>query len=214
MKKINILLVDDHQLVLIGFKHVLSKFDLFEVVGTAKNGTEAIDMCGQLPVEVVLMDVNLPIIDGFEATNHIKRLYPSVKVIMLSMTIDDECIIKADKAGADGYLSKNIDKVELVEAITTVFNGEKYYSKELSPEIVFNVRNKKYNLFKFDKNALTPREVIIVKEISLGNSIKAIADKLFISDRTVNTHKTNIYKKLEVKNSVELLLKVKEMHLI
>lgn len=214
MKKINILLVDDHQLVLIGFKHVLLKFDLFEVVGSAKNGMEAIDMCGKLPVEVVLMDVHLPIIDGFEATNQIKQLFPSVKVIMLSMRIEDEYIVKADRAGADGYLSKNIDKVELVEAITTVFKGEKYYSKELSPEIIFNVRNKKYNQLKLDKTTLTPREIIIVTEISLGNSIKAIADKLFISDRTVNTHKTNIYKKLEVKNSVELLLKAKEMHLI
>jgi two-component system response regulator DegU len=214
MKKINILLVDDHQLVLIGFKHLLAKFDLFEVVGIAKNGMEAIEMCGTLPVDVVLMDVYLPIVNGFEATTQIKHLFPSVKVIMLSMRIEDEFIINADRAGADGYLSKNIDKVEFVEAITTVFKGEKYYSKELSPEIVFNVRNKKYNHIKSEKNMLTPREIMIVQEISFGNSIKAIADKLFISDRTVNTHKTNIYKKLEVKNSVELLLKVKEKNLI
>lgn len=209
MEKKRILLVDDHQLVLDGFKMLISKEENFEIVGEAKDGQEAIDLTGELAANLVMMDINLPSINGIEATRKIKSLYPKVKVIMLSMNESQEYVIKADQAGADGYLLKSIEKDELLEAINTVIDGGKYYCKALSPELVDLVENKKYKT-ELNDSLLTAREIEIIKELALGSSSKEIAQKLFISDRTVNTHKTNIYKKMDVKNSVELLVKAKQ----
>jgi two-component system nitrate/nitrite response regulator NarL len=213
MEKKRILLVDDHQLVLEGFKMIISKEENFEVVGEAKDGLEAVDLTGELDANLVMMDINLPSITGIEATRKIKAKYPKVKVIMLSMNESQEYIVKADQAGADGYLLKSLEKDELVEAINAVLGGGKYYCKALSPELVNLIANKKYKT-ELNDSLLTNREIDIIKELALGSSSKEIAKKLFISDRTVNTHKTNIYKKMDVKNSVELLVKAKERMII
>ncbi len=213
MEKKRILLVDDHQLVLEGFKMIISKEENFEIVGEAKDGLEAVDMAGELCANLVMMDINLPSINGIEATRKIKAKYPKVKVIILSMNESQEYIIKADQAGADGYLLKSLEKDELVEAINTVLAGGKYHCKALSPELVNLIANKKYKT-ELNDSLLTNREIDIIKELALGSSSKEIAKKLFISDRTVNTHKTNIYKKLDVKNSVELLVIAKQRLII
>ena len=213
MEKKRILLVDDHQLVLEGFKMIISKEENFEVVGEAKDGLEAVDLTGELDANLVMMDINLPSITGIEATRKIKAKYPKVKVIMLSMNESQEYIVKADQAGADGYLLKSLEKDELVEAINTVLGGGKYYCKALSPELVDLIANKKYKT-ELNDSLLTNREIDIIKELALGSSSKEIAQKLYISDRTVNTHKTNIYKKLDVKNSVELLVIAKQRLII
>lgn len=213
MEKKRILLVDDHQLVLDGFKMIISKEGNFEIVGEAKDGLEAIDLTGELAANLVIMDINLPSINGIEATRKIKAKYPKVKVLMLSMNESQEYVIKADQAGADGYLLKSIEKDELVEAINIVLGGGKYYCKALSAELIDLVINKKYKT-ELNDSLLTAREIDIIKELALGSSSKEIAEKLFISDRTVNTHKTNIYKKMDVKNSVELLVKAKQRMII
>lgn len=213
MEKKRILLVDDHQLVLDGFKMIISKEENFKVVGVAKDGIEAFELTSELDANLVMMDINLPSINGIEATKKIKAKYPLVKVLILSMNESQEYVIKADQAGADGYLLKSIEKEELVEAINTVLNGGKYYCKALSPELIDLVVNKNYKSDSNDSH-LTAREIDIIKELALGSSSKEIAEKLFISDRTVNTHKTNIYKKMDVKNSVELLVKAKQRMII
>ena len=213
MEKKRILLVDDHQLVLEGFKMIISKEENFEVVGEAKDGLEAVDLTGELDANLVMMDINLPSINGIEATRKIKAKYPKVKVIILSMNESQEYIVKADQAGADGYLLKSLEKDELVEAINTVLSGGKYHCKALSPELVNLIANKKYKT-ELNDSLLTNREIDIIKELALGSSSKEIAQKLYISDRTVNTHKTNIYKKLDVKNSVELLVIAKQRLII
>ena len=213
MEKKRILLVDDHQLVLEGFKMIISKEENFEVIGEAKDGLEAVDLTGELDANLVMMDINLPSINGIEATRKIKAKYPKVKVIILSMNESQEYIVKADQAGADGYLLKSLEKDELVEAINTVLGGGKYHCKALSPELVNLIANKKYKT-ELNDSLLTNREIDIIKELALGSSSKEIAQKLYISDRTVNTHKTNIYKKLDVKNSVELLVIAKQRLII
>lgn len=214
MTKIKILLVDDHKLVISGFKMILSQEESFEVVGVADNGLEGIDLCEKLNADVVLLDINLPQMSGIEAAKKIKKSNPNVKVIMLSMNEEEDYIFNADRVGADGYLLKSIENDELIKAINSVYAGEKYYSKTINEEIISNVKNKSYQADFDSKNILTARELDIIREISLGSSNKEIAERLYISDRTVNTHKTNIYKKLNVKNSVEMLVKVKEKKLI
>lgn len=214
MTKIKILLVDDHKLVISGFKMILSQEESFEVVGVADNGLEGIDLCEKLNADVVLLDINLPQMSGIEAAKKIKKSNPNVKVIMLSMNEEEDYIFNADRVGADGYLLKSIENDELIKAINSVYAGEKYYSKTINVEIISNVKNKSYQADFDSKNILTARELDIIREISLGSSNKEIAERLYISDRTVNTHKTNIYKKLNVKNSVEMLVKVKEKKLI
>lgn len=211
MKKVRILLVDDHKLVTVGFKMLLSENIAFEVVAETGNGKSVVNLCEELNVDLVLMDINLPDINGIDSTKILKNKLPDVKVIMLSMNEDEDSIFKADQAGAEGYLLKTIEKEELEYAINLVITGSKYYSKTISEEVIYKIKNK---LYETQKGILTSRELEILKEISIGSSIKQIAEKLFISDRTVNTHKTNIYKKMEVKNSVELLVRAREKKMI
>ena len=214
MAKIKILLVDDHKLVISGFKMILSQEDSFEVVGVAENGLDGIALSEKLEADVVLLDINLPQMSGIEAAKKIKKSNPNAKVIMLSMNEEQDYIFNADRAGADGYLLKSIENEELIKAINLVYAGEKYYSKTINEDIILNLKNKSYQADFDSKNILTSRELDIIREISLGSSNKEIAERLYISDRTVNTHKTNIYKKLSVKNSVEMLVRVKNLNLI
>ena len=214
MSKIKILLVDDHNLVMYGFNNILSSYDRFEIIGEAVTGVQAIELCETLNPHVILMDITMPELNGIEATKKIKARDENVKIIILTTHDDEAYMIKADLVGADGYLFKNCEKDELIEAVVTVFEGGKYYSKKISEELVNKITQKKYLKDMVLENEITKREVEIIKAISEGLSNKQISEKLFISDRTVNTHRTNIMLKLNVKNSVELVVKAIEKKLI
>jgi two-component system, NarL family, nitrate/nitrite response regulator NarL len=214
MQKIKILLADDHKLVMNGFKNLLAKYRHLDVVGEAKDGREALQFFEKRNPDIVLMDMNMPGLNGIEATVAIKKKKKEARVIILSMHHEPQYIINADMAGAAAYLLKNIDEKELIHAIHVVMEGGNYYSKGLSAALVDRVRNKKYIKTGEDQSLLTRREKEILKAIALGLTNKEIADKLFISDRTVNSHRTNIYQKLDVNNAAELVAKAMEKKIL
>lgn len=204
--KIKILLVDDHTLMMYGLRNLIEHNKKFQIVGEAVNGYEAIELFNKLHPDVVMMDISMPELDGIEATKKIKKK-KNAKVIIMSSFDDEKSLIQADMAGADGYLFKNCDRGELYEAITNVVSGQKYYSSAIPQSLIEKIIGKKYLAKVKPEKELTKREIEIIKAIAEGLSNKEISKKLFISDRTVNTHRTNIIMKLDVKNSVELVAK-------
>lgn len=204
--KIKILLVDDHTLMMYGLRNLIEQNKKFQIVGEAVNGYEAIELFNKLHPDVVMMDISMPELDGIEATKKIKKK-KNAKVIIMSSFDDEKSLIQADMAGADGYLFKNCDRGELYEAITNVVSGQKYYSSAIPQSLIEKITEKKYLAKVKPEKELTKREIEIIKAIAEGLSNKEISKKLFISDRTVNTHRTNIIMKLDVKNSVELVAK-------
>jgi DNA-binding NarL/FixJ family response regulator len=212
--KIKVVLADDHLLVMEGFRDLLNKAPNIEIVGEAADGEQAVFLATNRKPNVVLMDINMPVLDGISAAHRITKANKEVKVVMLSMHHEDRYIIMADQAGASGYLLKNIDKEELLHALEMVASGEVYYSKAIPESLVKRVVSKQYQSEGNYRNDLTTREIEILREISKGLTNKEIGDKLFISDRTVNAHRTNIMAKLQAKNAVELVVKAMEMKII
>lgn len=194
---VNILLVDDHTIVTDGLKALLDGDPAYVVKGEAANGQIAIDMLRILKIDLVLMDIDMPVLNGIEATKIIKKEMPEKKIIMLTMH-DEKAMIKMMlDIGADGYLLKNSGKAEIVKAVNNVMNGEKYYSEEVT-SVLLEKRDSR------DENGilseLTEREIQIIKLIAEGLSNKEIGEQLFISHRTVDTHRTNLMNKLDLHN--------------
>lgn len=202
----NVLLTDDHQLVLDGLNQILSEIEGINVIGYANNGKRALEIINTLSVDLVLMDIDMPVMNGLDATQIIKRDHPHIKVIVLSMHDEAAIIQKVIKLGADGYLLKNSDKVEFIDAIEKVRAGQKYFSSD----VTMSLMEKKESSHQSDTAnlaSLTEREIEIIRLISEGLSNKQIGETLFISHRTVDTHRTNLMKKLDV-NNVAGLVKV------
>ncbi len=214
MDKIKIALVDDHVMVTKGFRNLLSKKAKFEIVGEASNAEEAKDLVHDMHPDVVLMDINMPGDTGITCTKDIKKSSPKTKVIMLTMHHEEQYIHKALAAGADGYVLKNSDVTELIEAIETVHQGNDFFSSTISKAAIEEIKRKVANLEEHFSRELTKREIQIIRAISEGLNNKQISERLYISDRTVNTHRTNIMQKMNVKNSVELVVKAMREKLI
>ncbi len=193
----NLLLVDDHTLVTDGLKALLGNDANFEIKGVAQNGKEAIDMLKALKVDIVLMDVDMPEMNGIDAVKFIKKNLPDIKVIMLTMH-DEKAVIKQLKdIGADGYLIKNSPKAELINAIKSVAAGDQYFSENVN-EVLQRIDEKPS--VSAELEGLTEREIEIIALIAQGLSNKEIGEKLFISHRTVDTHRTNLMTKLNLHN--------------
>jgi DNA-binding NarL/FixJ family response regulator len=201
MKDIKVLLVDDHQIILDGIKSLLDNTPGINVVATANDGKEAINTLGILTVDVVLMDIDMPNLNGIDATQQIQRKFNEVKVIMLTMHSESAMIKQLIDIGASGYLLKNSNKEELLDAIQKVAKGEKYFS----PEVTISLLNKKEDKTKKSTIDFTKRELDVIKLLADGFTNKEIGDKLFISHRTVDTHRTNIMKKIGVNNVASLI---------
>lgn len=198
---INILIVDDHQLMIDGIKSALDSEENFKIIGHANNGVEAISLCKNTKVDLILMDVSMPVMDGEEATKKITSLYPSTKVIAITMYDDILHLNKMLKAGAVGYLLKSAKKDELVKAINQVLKGEKYFSPDI--KIVDKIQEDfEHNISELK---LTDREIEIISLISKGKSSPEIAQELNISTRTVEKHRSNIMEKVGVNNISGLL---------
>ena len=206
--KIKIVLVDDHVLVTKGFRTILAKHKNFLIVGEANSSIEALEIIKYTKPDVVLLDINMPGETGIECAKKIAKSFSNSKIIMLTMHDEEQYILKALSVGAHGYVMKNSELEELKEAIETVHNGGEYFSKLINTESLEAIKLKLHE----DPNmkgviVLTKREIQIIKLIAEGLNNKEISQKLFISDRTVNTHRTNIMAKMQVKNSVELVVK-------
>ncbi|MCD4746246.1 MAG: response regulator transcription factor [Bacteroidales bacterium] len=201
MKKIKILIADDHQLIIDGIKSLINNVPQFDLIAEANNGKEAVKIAKLINPDIVLMDIDMPIMNGIEATEKIKSFNPEIKIIILSMHNEKGLVKKLIRLGADGYLLKNSDQNELIEAISKVASGQQYFS----PEVTMSLLNKETEIkSSFKANSiisdLTDREIEILKLIAQGYSNKEIGEKLFISHRTVDTHRTNLMKKINVSN--------------
>jgi DNA-binding NarL/FixJ family response regulator len=207
MDKIRILIADDHQLVREGIESMLAGVRDVEVVGLVPSGEEAINAAREMQPHVVLMDIIMPGMNGIEASRWIKEIDGSIRVIIVTMEISKEYVSAAIKSGVDGYLPKDIGKSTLLEAVRSVSKGEKYFNdaiKKLIFEDFYSVEKSKVPR-KSLPNQLTRRETEVLSLVASGKSNKEIADELFISVKTVETHKTHILIKLGLNNNAELI---------
>jgi two-component system response regulator NreC len=203
MEKIKVLLVDDHQIILDGIKSLLENTPDIQVVATANDGNEALNTLKLLTVDVILMDIDMPGLNGVDATRQINTMFNDVKVIMLTMHSEGAMIKSLIEIGAHGYILKNSTKEELLEAIYKVARGEKYFSPEVTMSLLNPEKEKSKTVgIQID---FTQREIEIVQLLADGLTNKEIGDKLFISHRTVDTHRTNIMKKVGVNNIAGLI---------
>lgn len=211
MSSIQIVLADDHRIVRDGIRSLLESSDSIKVVGEATNGEEAIDLVKKMNPDLLIMDISMPKINGIEAAAMLnKNTQNKTKVLILSMHDQEEYILQALDAGASGYLLKDTEKEELIQAIQKIVSGDKYYGTSISQKMMEAYVNRrsggKAHLHtNYDAIELTKREREILKNIVDGLSNKEIANKLFISPRTVDTHRANIMEKLSVKNTAELV---------
>ena len=207
MRKIKVLIVDDHDIVLIGLKALLSKNRDIEIVAVTTDGEDTIAKVEDLVPDVVVLDIDLPKISGIEVTEFITKNYPDVKVLLHTSYADEAHIVGGFEAGAAGFVPKNFKSDQLLEAIRTVAKGEKYMKGNVSEVFIasyFNNKKAEETNSKI-RLSLTPREIEILKLITEGLSNQDIADKIFISVRTVEAHKHNIMNKLEIFNTAELV---------
>jgi DNA-binding NarL/FixJ family response regulator len=208
---VKVCITDDHKMVLEGIKLLIDGHADIEVVFLCNSGSELIEYLKSGLPDVVLLDINMPGINGIETCKIIKKEYPQIRVIGLSMIAESNLVRLMIKNGADGYLHKNAGQEEIVEAIQNVIRGRKYISDEIS-EILFEQKEPKINNSPFPK--LSRREEEILKMIIDEKTTQEIADSLFISFGTVETHRRNIMIKLGVKNTAGLVRVALEYNLI
>ncbi|OFY65455.1 MAG: DNA-binding response regulator [Bacteroidetes bacterium RBG_13_42_15] len=203
MEKIRIIIADDHQLFRNGLKILLNAFPDFEVTGEASNGEEFLKILRNTKAEIALMDINMPEMDGIEATRKGLRLCPDINIIALSMYGEEEYYYKMVDAGAKGFVLKDSDISEVKEAILTVRKGGSYFSQELLYHVIQKIKHRE-NENKIAN--LSKREKEILMKICEGLSNQEIADNLFISKRTVDKHRANLLGKTNSKNTASLIL--------
>jgi Response regulator containing a CheY-like receiver domain and an HTH DNA-binding domain len=201
---IKIVVVDDHEFFRKGLVLVLAKMKFVEVVGEATNGQELLDMLDAQPVDMVLMDINMPNMNGVEATQKALAKYPGLKIIALSSHEDEDSLETMIEAGVKGFLIKNIDKEVLSRALQAVAQDKPFFSEEFMPYFAKKYLNVKTQPTPQD-NQLTKRELEVLQLIASGCTNQEIADKLFISLRTVTNHRASLYQKTNVNNTAALL---------
>ena len=206
-EKIEVLLCDDHKLIRDGIESMLLNTDDIEVVGSVSSGEEAVNEVRLRRPDLILMDIMMGGMTGIEATRWIKEFDPTIKIILVTMEISKEYVSAGIKSGVDGYLPKDIDKETLLEAIRTVTNGGRFFNDAIM-KLVFEDFYSHEKLKSPDKklpNELTKREYEILGLVASGKTNKELAETLFISVKTVETHKTHILEKLGLKNTTELV---------
>lgn len=202
---ISILIADNHRLITDGLATILTAEKDISQVYTAHNGREAVEMVMQHMIDCVLMDVDMPVLNGLEATKLIKQQKPDVKVVVVSMLSDAAIVNKLLRAGADAFINKESGKSELLKAISEVINGKKYISPEISAYLFTRLNDRKADPDVIAEKQLTPRELEIIRHIADGLTNQEIAKKLFLSTVTVDTHRKNMLVKLNVKNTASLV---------
>ncbi len=211
---INILLVDDHQIVIDGLRGLLEEEENIGLLFEAQNGAETITIATQNPVDLILLDVNLPDKSGFDICAELKAKPECPKIIALTMYGNAGYINKMIKAGVDGYLLKNTGREELLEAIHTIMGGERYFSKEVTNNLIAGTRAVKKPKTSDFIQKLTRREKEILKLITEEYTTDEIAAQLFISSTTVITHRKSLLRKLNAKNVAGLVKKAFEFGLL
>ena len=202
MKEIKISIADDHDLFRSGLVELLKKQQDFNIISNVSNGRALILSLETNVPDVILLDLAMPEMNGFEALEKISKTHPQIRIIIISMHDDGNYIAKCAKYGAFGYLLKNADEEELIEAIHRVNNGKKYYNADISEKMIDKMVSPDDNLKKLSK-----KESEILQFLTEGLTTKEIASRLYISTRTVETHRANMLKKLDARNTAELISK-------
>lgn len=206
MSKIKLLMVDDHEIVRAGLRMLLQSQPDIEIVAEADNGRDAIVKARELSPDIVLMDISLPDIDGFEATRQIKRALPKVAILALTMHETDEYFFKMLNAGASGYVPKKAAPTDLVAAIHTIHDGGVFLYPALAKSLVRDYMGRAAESGEREAlDGLTDREQEVLKLIADGSTNQEIADKLTISVKTVERHRANIMSKLNLHSRTELV---------
>lgn len=205
MKKINVAVVDDHDLIREGLNRIISFEEDLVIVNQYNNGEEFLENIQYNTADVVLLDINMPIKNGLDTLNILKNLYKDIKVVMLTVENDKKTIREAIDLGADAYILKESAGNEVVNAIRTVYTGDKYIDKALFKVIFSDLKLGQTDLIKGNRNLdlLTNRELSILYEISRGLKNKEIADKLFLSEKTIKNYITSMFKKIGVQDRVQ-----------
>lgn len=205
MHQINIIIVDDHSLFRNGMKLLLSNAGNFNIIAEASNGKEILALLAENVVpDIILMDIDMPEMDGIEATTKVLQLNPRLKVICLSMYGEEEYYYKMIEAGVNGFLLKNSEISEVKNAITTVYNGGRYFSPELLYNVVKNIKTTQTSQEMVEN--LSDRELEVLKQICIGLSNQEISENLHISKRTVDKHRANLLDKTNSKNTAHLVM--------
>ena len=206
MRKIKVLIVDDHTLVRDGIRALLTLVVDVEVVGEAANGKEALEKVKELAPDVVLMDLAMPIMGGLEATRRIRREFPETKVLALTQYDDSEYVIPIIEAGACGFVTKMVAFAELASAIQTAYNGESFLSPTAAAALVDEFQQKAGVDGERDPyQQLTDREKEVLKLVVEGHTAREMADMLVVSPKTVEGYKTSLMTKLNIHNKTDLI---------
>ncbi len=206
MKRIKVLIADDHTLVRDGIRSLLELIVDIEVVGEAINGKEALEKVEQLAPDVVLMDLAMPIMGGLEATRRIRKQFPQTKVLALTQYDDSEYVIPVIEAGASGFVTKMSAFSELTSAIQAVYKGESYLSPSAAAALVQEYQQKtEVEGEKDPYQQLTDREREVLKLVAEGHTVREIAEMLVVSPKTVEWYKTSLMNKLNIHNKTDLI---------
>jgi two-component system response regulator NreC len=206
MTKIHILLADDHTILRAGLKMMLNAQPDMEVVGEAPDGRQAIAETQRLQPDIILMDITMPEMSGIEATRHIKKLVPESKILILTMHEHDEYVFQALRAGASGYMLKEAADTELISALHVIQSGQFYLSPVAQSVLVGDyLQRVRIGEEKDSYSSLTEREREILKLVAEGYTNTQIAERLVISPKTVDTHRTHIMDKLNLHSRAELV---------
>jgi DNA-binding NarL/FixJ family response regulator len=197
-KQIRIIIADDHKLIRETWTFLLNLDNRFKVIGECKNGIECVEKAFLLKPDIILMDINMPEINGFDATKQIKAKIPEMKIIGISMHALPAYAKKLMMMGANGYVTKNSSREEMITAILTVIGGRQYICEEIKDLITDQEDNE--TVLRLNLKTLTDKEVAVVKYIKQGLTSKELAAKLEVSVKTIETHRYNILKKLDQKN--------------
>ncbi len=204
MQKVRILLADDHSMVRQGIKQILELENDFVVVAQASNGEEAVKAARESKPDIILMDINMPEMNGLQAIKELKKNKSDVKILVLTIHEDREYLFKTLQMGAEGYVLKDAEPAVLIEAIRNICSGQTYIQPNMTKELVkeFN-RVTLHEKNKQDETNLTAREVEVLELIAEGMINKEIARQLYISEKTVKNHVSNIFKKLNVSDRTQ-----------
>lgn len=198
-----VLIADDHPHARQAIMEILEEESLFTIVGQAKNGKEAIEMCGEHLPDILLIDIEMPVLDGLEATKIIKEKYPFIKVIILSVSDNVGDLFTSIQYGAQGYLLKNMDPDDWLQYLRSIVDGSNSATRDLAGKLLYQFRER--DLQNTTKNSsLTPREKEILLLVSEGLTNRQIAENLFIAENTVKNHIKNLLEKLSLENRVQL----------
>jgi DNA-binding NarL/FixJ family response regulator len=204
---ITVILADDHEIFRDGFRVMLTKIPSIELLAEASNGKELIKLATELQPDVIITDIKMPELDGVEATKILTKEFPQTGIIAFSMFDEENLIVDMLEAGAKGYLIKNAQKEEIIEAVKTVFDGDTYYCRNTSMKLMQMMAQSKFNPYKKTEDpAFKENELKVIRLICQEKSNKEIAEELNLSKRTIEGYRENILEKIGAKNTAGIVM--------